>query len=275
VEAAQMRLDGEKTAGIGIGLLGLAGVGIPMVAPQHPEIGWAFIGAAGLGAIGLIAHHCYYFWQNRTKAGEVRKMAALVGMVVCGIGFLASTGMFFWNVGPGISQEGSISTSKEGAARMILLRNYPDSVDRQGLRAALRKLYVILSEGFIPSQAAIHAAIDDAFDRSGGVFLPAEIKRLQALQDGIADARKTIIDGFVNGNLYSDEVWDILGNGDPINADIVALGNYITALKAKPTKEQMALIAPVRDVAKDANFKAGTWADACIKATRRKLDAVD
>jgi len=88
----------KETAGLVVGLLGLAGVGIPMIAPQYPWLGWIFIVLSFPGAIALMAHHFYYSWRDRKKAGETRKMIALVGMVGCGVGFLGFAAMYLWPV---------------------------------------------------------------------------------------------------------------------------------------------------------------------------------
>jgi hypothetical protein len=91
-----MRISGEATIGIILGLIGAAGIGIPMVLPAHPEAGWIFIGVAVIGAILLGAHHLYYALPRAGQPRAKRKMIAVVGMMISSVGFFGFAGAYFW-----------------------------------------------------------------------------------------------------------------------------------------------------------------------------------
>jgi hypothetical protein len=75
-----MHISGEGKIGIGLGLLGLLGVGIPMVAPQYPWLGWPFIATSVLGLIALAFHH----FRVRSRFGlpdRTRTASALIALL--------------------------------------------------------------------------------------------------------------------------------------------------------------------------------------------------
>jgi len=91
-----MQLGAEAKIGLGLTLLGIGGAGAIEVAPAHTEIGWGLIAVAAIGFITLASHH---FRPNLTRIWNPthkQKMIVLSGMLACGIGFLAFTGVYFW-----------------------------------------------------------------------------------------------------------------------------------------------------------------------------------
>jgi hypothetical protein len=157
----------------------------------------------------------------------------------------------------------------------VLLHHYADPQDRLGAAAKLRALYAILSEGIMPAQLKIHHILSDADAQVGTADLALTAQSIASLHDQLAALRQKIEADFVPGNLYSDEVWDVLGNKDPLNADMVALGAYLDALRTNPTAEQKRLLSPTLNAARQANLDAGNWASQCIVRARAKLDALD
>jgi hypothetical protein len=81
-----MRISTEGKFGLWLGVIGLAGAGALVVAPA-PIIaitGWALIGIAALGAIGLVYHHLCERIGLTWKPGHRLKMTALAGMIISG-----------------------------------------------------------------------------------------------------------------------------------------------------------------------------------------------
>jgi hypothetical protein len=75
-----MSISAEGTIGILLALVGLAGAGAIMIAPQHVEIGWGLIIFSIIGMALLAFHHL----------GIRRlRMLPIVGMVLFGTGFVA------------------------------------------------------------------------------------------------------------------------------------------------------------------------------------------
>nr|WP_294519555.1 hypothetical protein [uncultured Rhodopila sp.] len=66
-----MRFSGEGTIGIVLGLLGCAGVGVPMVMPQYLWLGWVFIGIALIGFILLGCNHLFGRRQEGSDPGSL------------------------------------------------------------------------------------------------------------------------------------------------------------------------------------------------------------
>lgn len=109
-----MRINGEDI-GIVLALLGVLGVGIPMVAPQHTELGWVFIGTAVLGYIAQATHQAFGTKPEDRKPGHVRKVIAFYGMLVSAFAFLSFAAAYFWP-----PQEKPISTSSEPISKTIV-----------------------------------------------------------------------------------------------------------------------------------------------------------
>jgi len=53
------------------------------------------------------------------------------------------------------------------------------------------------------------------------------------------------------------------------------LGDYIRALRTRPTAAQKQFVQPLATDAKGTNFKMGDWATESMRKTRAKLDALD
>ncbi len=83
-----MAISTEGKIGIGLALLFGAGSGAMMVAPNHLEIGWSLIAFSLAGLIALGWHH---FLGVREK-----KMVAFYGMIICGVGLLFFSILYFW-----------------------------------------------------------------------------------------------------------------------------------------------------------------------------------
>jgi hypothetical protein len=84
-----MQISGEGKLGILVGLIGLAGAGAIMLAPEQRWIGWTLIAIALTGGIGL---GVYAFVEERRtrRASEVSKLGPLVimatGLAIFGVG---------------------------------------------------------------------------------------------------------------------------------------------------------------------------------------------
>jgi hypothetical protein len=86
-----MHISAEGKIGILLALIGLAGAGAMMVAPEHTEIGWLLIAVALTGGAFLAGHHFADLKKWR------RKMVALIGMAVCVLGLFGFTTMYFFS----------------------------------------------------------------------------------------------------------------------------------------------------------------------------------
>lgn len=81
-----MHISPEGKIGIFLRLIGLAGAGAIMVAPEHIEIGWGLI---VFPTAGLILHH---FGIRRGR------MIPLIGMILSAATFIGFSGWYFWPV---------------------------------------------------------------------------------------------------------------------------------------------------------------------------------
>jgi hypothetical protein len=91
-----MALSTEGKFGILVGLFALGGGGAVWVAPDHTEIGWLMIAAAAIGGIALAFHHFDGALTRIWNPGNNARMIALAGMIVCGIGVIGFSGVYFW-----------------------------------------------------------------------------------------------------------------------------------------------------------------------------------
>jgi hypothetical protein len=91
-----MHISLEGKSGITLALIGLAGAGAMMIAPDHTEIGWSFIIIAILGGAILTYYHICERSGLTWTPGHRRKMTSLAGMIICGVGFLCFAGVYFW-----------------------------------------------------------------------------------------------------------------------------------------------------------------------------------
>jgi hypothetical protein len=91
-----MSISTEGKLAILVGLLGLGGAGAIMVAPDHTEIGWVMIGTAALGGIMLGAHHFRGTLARLWTPSDKQRMISLICMIIFGLGFVGSAGVYFW-----------------------------------------------------------------------------------------------------------------------------------------------------------------------------------
>jgi hypothetical protein len=89
-----MQISAEGRIGIWLALIGLAGAGATIVAPDHTEIGWLLIATALIGGALLAGHH---FANPKRRR---RKMVAIIGMVVCALGLLGFGTMYLLSRAP-------------------------------------------------------------------------------------------------------------------------------------------------------------------------------
>jgi hypothetical protein len=89
-----MHISSEGKIGILLALIGLAGAGAIMVAPQATLIGWSLIAFAVLGLLALALHH-FDIEEYRFKIRR-GKMLPLIGMIASGIAFISCSTWYFW-----------------------------------------------------------------------------------------------------------------------------------------------------------------------------------
>ena len=90
-----MRISGEGRIGLWLGLIGLAGAGAIMVAPDHTGIGWTLIAIALAGAAALLSHHLCESFRLSWLPGDRRNIVAMTFLIygVASLGFLSA---YFW-----------------------------------------------------------------------------------------------------------------------------------------------------------------------------------
>lgn len=108
----------------------------------------------------------------------------------------------------------------------ILHRHYSGS-DRDRLSELLFTIYTYLNDNVSPPQLEIHRL-------STAALTSQTAQRLGELRDKLSVAHR-YLDDFAQANgYYRDEITDVLTVGDPLNADIVAINNYIDVILAEP-----------------------------------------
>ena len=94
-----MRISPEGKLGLLLALIGLAGAGAIMIAPEHTVIGWLLIVIAVVGGIALTWHH-YRTLPVASGPVQRRPKLVMVGLFLCFAGaILAVTGLVITFIG--------------------------------------------------------------------------------------------------------------------------------------------------------------------------------
>jgi hypothetical protein len=127
-----MHISIEGKLGLLVGLIGLGGAGAVVIAP---EVGWGLIGVAVIGGVVLAFHHFSEALARIWNPGNNTRMIALAGMIVCGTGFIAFAGVYFWparGILPGSQQEHHYSPLNQTILLACAPSALPDTVPQNG-----------------------------------------------------------------------------------------------------------------------------------------------
>jgi hypothetical protein len=118
-----MRISGEGTAGLIVGLLALGGGGAIMVAPEQLWIGWSLIVVAAFGGVALFLHH-YSFIRKAIMTGAGLAILGTI-LIVSGsiLGLIGALKIDSAQTRPLLTDEPSLLT-----LFMNLLRPMPGSI---------------------------------------------------------------------------------------------------------------------------------------------------
>lgn len=72
-----MHISGEGKLGIALGLVGIAGGAIPMIAPTYPQIGWLLMVISIGGLVMLACHHWHWVGAIQSLIRRLRGSVAL------------------------------------------------------------------------------------------------------------------------------------------------------------------------------------------------------
>jgi hypothetical protein len=168
------------------------------------------------------------------------------------------------------------TTALEAAVPSLLHRYEED--DRKRLSGAMFDLYELLNKRVSPAQLEVHKITSGFLYRVGNEGSQFIIDKLLELRDIFFRVRDELIDSFIPGNhYYADEIQDILSNKDPLNAELAAIDDYVSALGAilsEPQERLIKMMGPYQDKLREVNFSLGNWVGDCnvrIKAKRNEL----
>jgi hypothetical protein len=258
----------------------LVAASLAMVVFTHRELQIARLLLA-LGAAVLSVR--WVFWSMAID--HPWWLRALVGAVVGAIILAGVPAFWKWSkeresmVGPGIpSPTSSLEAHNPVPAAQPVLRRHYEEEDRRRLSVVLYDLYTMLNENVIPAQLEVHQTLGElpALVRSQG--MQTAKARLSALRMVFADARDDYIRRFKSGShYYADEIEDITSNKDELNAEIVALEKYISALNALPgnaPQNLIELMEPYQASLRQANVDLGNWVVRCNQRIKAQRDAL-
>jgi hypothetical protein len=151
----------------------------------------------------------------------------------------------------------------------VLHRHY-SGADQERFSELLFAMYDYINDNISPTQLEIHRL---------STAPPSEqmFRRLDELRDKLAAARVHLGNLSERNGYYQDEITDVLGNGDPLNADIVAITNYIdlvSAVSPNPKDRAAKLIAPAAKAMHETNVTLGTWISQCLIRIKAKRNAL-
>lgn len=95
-----MAISTEGKFSIALVLLAVGGGGALWIAPDHTEIGWGMVAVAIVGGIALAAYHFSEMLRRSWTPSAKIRMIALLGMIICGVGLIASALVYFWPIPP-------------------------------------------------------------------------------------------------------------------------------------------------------------------------------
>jgi hypothetical protein len=182
-------------------------------------------------------------------------------------------------VDPNVSSSSPTPASPAIASKVpSALRRHYEEDDRKRLSVVLYDLYTLLNESVSPPQLKVHEILRALPYRLHAEGSESIKNTLAELRSVFSTARDTLIEQFMQGNhYYADEIQDITSNRDHLNAEIVALDNYISVIDviAETTPDRLSMVLePYNAAVRDANFDLGSWVGRCnerIKAKRNEL----
>src|SRR5229473_7615666 len=110
---SDVAISTEGKFSIALGLLALGGGGAVWVAPDHTEIGWGMVAVAVLGGIALAVYHFSEMLRRSWTPSAKTRMIALLGMIICGVGLIASASVYFWPIRPTPNDAASLARLAE------------------------------------------------------------------------------------------------------------------------------------------------------------------
>jgi hypothetical protein len=158
------------------------------------------------------------------------------------------------------------------------LRRHYEMDDRRRLSVVFYNLYTLINENVSPLQVEVHESLRVLPHRlRSGRSEPIK-RRLSELREAFSAVRSELIERFMSGShYYYDEIEDITSNRDHLNAEIVALDNYISFIDLIPEKapeKLINLIEPYQATLRDANFDLGSWVGQCNERIKSKRNAL-
>jgi hypothetical protein len=152
----------------------------------------------------------------------------------------------------------------------VLHRHY-EADDRARLSELLFTVYNFLNNTISPLQLEIYRL-------SNAPSTAETMKRLKEMSDNLESSRH-YLDNLVQANgYYRDEIQDVLGVGDPLNADITAVNNYVDAISAVPPDPQdraARIVEPSVKVLREENVNLGNWVSEANHHINAKRDALE
>ena len=174
------------------------------------------------------------------------------------------------NVGPPIQTAPPISSPQSSLKCRSHFKDRPSyangrtNIDRQNLRAALRDISMLLTDEISPRQLKMHRLTDEIFtalrDSNGMTNIDTKIDSLNETVTKFTVIRNMLNDRFAHGKMYADEIWDVLGDNEPLGTEVIYISQYIPVLRARPTGAALiGLLAPLSEQIRKANFATGNW----------------
>src|ERR1700730_2648858 len=180
-------------------------------------------------------------------------------------------------LGAQIASTPEVSATSSAMPTSLALRRHYGEDDGKRQSAALYDLYKLLNDRISPTQLAVHEALRGLPYRIKAEGSESTKKKLSELRTVFSTIRDYLIDHFMQGNhYYADEIQDITNDKDLLNAEIVALDNYVAVVDtiAAATPENLRLLEPYQAVLRDANFDLGSWVSRCNERIKAKRNAL-
>lgn len=144
-----------------------------------------------------------------------------------------------------------------------------DARDRQIVRDALRELNTMLRD-LAQVQVNVHAVAGRVRGSVGRPKSGEVVFALTSAKDYFEETRLRIGQRFENGRDDGNEAWAILGAGDPLNREIVAIEGVLKVMKSLSQSPDMSeFVESALSLLLTANAQLGDW----ISASLPRIDA--
>jgi hypothetical protein len=237
---------------------------IAVVVAMIKDVRWLLIFAWPFATLAV--------WEFARTWGLPKQIKWLTGSgsVLAGVGLVA----LYLLLAPATSFVPSIQTQQAGETppqqkAPVLHRRY-ETNDRARLQELLFNTYTYLSDTVSPLQLEI-------FKKSEEQPTEKMVSRLSELRDTLKLSHDYLDDFSQRNSYYRDEITDVLTVSDPLNADIMAIDNYIAVISASAgvPQDRMARITEKdRTELRKTNTTLGNWISECLGRINAKRDAL-